>query len=77
MFSTSYEYLSKIIITSGYDIDKIRTLLKNKFANLETNNLNEVIQEIQHHLLYQVKKKWQDSQRKADRLKKKLVEERT
>lgn len=69
-FSISREHLSEIILTSNYNIDKIKTLLKNKFANLKRNHFDKIIEDIQRHFLYQLKKKWQNSQRKSDRFKK-------
>lgn len=51
-------------------MDKIKTLLKSKFKNLNTNHIETIIQDIQRHFLYSLKKKWQSSQRKCNRFKK-------
>lgn len=67
------EYLSEIILTNNYNTDKIKTLLKSKFPNLKTNHVEKVIKDIQRYFLYQLKKKWQNSQRKSDRFKKENI----
>lgn len=69
IFSISREHLSELILTNNYDMYKIKTYLKNTFADLKPNDLEKVIKEIQRCFLYQLKKKWQDSQRKTDRFK--------
>jgi hypothetical protein len=68
-FTITYEYLSEIIVGSNYDVGKMRISLRNTFPELKTNDIDKIIKEIQHHFLFQLKKKWQDSHRKIDRFK--------
>lgn len=69
-FSISREHLPEIILTNNYNTDKIKTLLKSKFANLKTDHFEKVIDDFQRHFIYQLKKIWQNSKKKSDRFKK-------